>query len=272
MSWEDILKKIDYNDMSDDLKRTVVYMMLNDTAIDERLEDYFTSVYDTEGSKSMSEELPFPKNFTLRAFGNIETRDDNFLVNVDLIAYNDDDRKENYYLGGWYADENLRELPDFSDDMPEGRDFEDLSTDFEYLSNTMMLPDFEIPKNPEKKNDFRNADYNKLVSYLKEAGEWDEDLEEDAMRSMKKDKKKVKHSSKIKQWLEEATDLATQKFEQSASPDDKDSIRGAREYYDLLEYLETTDAKEWDKSKLTLKYPYAMTIVSESLDGLPTGE
>ena len=272
MTWKAILKKLDYNEMSDDLKTSVVYMILNDTYIDEKLEDYFKDIDDTDGESSIPEYLPFPDNFGLRAYGNINAEDGELDVQVDLYAYNEDDEKEQYYMGGWYGSEDLRDLPDFSTDIPEGKDFEELSTDFEYLVDTMVIPQFQTSPKPEKQDGFRDADFNKLVSYLKEAGEWNEDLEDGAMRSMKKDTKKVEHSPKIKQWLDEAQEFGAQQFEQSASPDDEDSIRGAKEYYDLLDYLGETDAKKWNKSKLTLKYPYAMTIVSESLDGLPTGE
>ena len=278
MTWKAILKKLDYNEMSDDLKRSVIYLMLNDTNVDANVEDYFTSVSDDFGQRQMVSHLPFPRqNFRLEAHGNIQADEDGLNLDVSLYAQNEDDESEAYLLGGWFGGEDdIAEMPDFSSDLPEDMTFDEAINDLDYLSNSMVLPDFTpvTEMTPKDINRFfyGKKDYNKLVSYLKQAGEWDEDLEEDAMRSMKKDTKKVEHSPKIKQWLDEAQEFGAQQFEQSASPDDKDSIRGAKEYYDLLDYLEETDAKEWNKSKLTLKYPYAMTIVSESLDGLPTGE
>tara|TARA_R100000406_G_C3072788_1_gene114656 strand:- start:1 stop:165 length:165 start_codon:yes stop_codon:yes gene_type:complete len=53
MTWKAILKKVDYNEMSDDLKRSVIYLMLNDTNVDANVEDYFTSVSDDFGQRQL---------------------------------------------------------------------------------------------------------------------------------------------------------------------------------------------------------------------------
>jgi len=75
---------------------------------------------------------------------------------------------------------------------------------------------------------------------------------------------KSSQSKEIDDFLEEIEDFATQQFEQAYSPDDDDSIETAKEYYEMLEYLETTNYIQWDLREIKRKFPIAFMMVEEA--------
>ena len=76
--------------------------------------------------------------------------------------------------------------------------------------------------------------------------------------------KQAPQSEEINNFLEEIEDYATQQFEQAYSPDDDDSIETAEEYYNMLEYLETTNYIQWDLREIKRKFPVAFMMVEEA--------
>jgi hypothetical protein len=167
--------------------------------------------------------------------------------------------KESYYIGRIAFDLDQNDYKMNEDD--EDWDFETNVSFFDF----MEFSNYEVYMELADFSEFtRGVDYNKLVSYLKKAGKWDE---EDMASSMKP--AKVSHRQEVNEWLEEAEDYATQKFEQSYSPQDDASIEDAQDFYKLLEYLETTNEDDWDENKMRRDFGAAMTIVSETLGGLP---
>lgn len=276
MTWKMILKKMDYNQLSDYEKRNIFYEMVGDGAHEEiGLDDFINSFSDTEGKSTIPNEFAFPKDdFRLLALGGIEIYEDNVEGQFDIyverprklnqrgqLPDNFDFDKESYYIGQikFDVDQEDYKMSDEDDDW----DFEtDVSFfDFIEFSNYdvyMELTTFEQFN--------RGVDYNNLVSYLKEAGRWNE---EDMASSMETKPAKVSHRQEVNEWLEEAENYATQKFEQSYSPQDDASIEDAQDFYKLLEYLETTNEDDWDENKMKRDFGAAMVIVSETLGGLP---
>jgi len=269
MTWKLILKKMDYNKLSDSEKRAIFYDMVGDTAYEEiELGDLIDSFYDSEGYSEIPNEFAFPKDrFRLVALGGIEIDEDDYDVNFEVFVENPEkpskkegeifsDLPEMYFIGDikFYG-----KVEDYkSSNADEDWELTDLSfNDFLELSESngyLDLVDF--------KNFNQNVDYNKLVSYLKEAGKWGGQTSVEKLP-------KVSHREEVKSWLEEAENYATRKYEQSYSPDDDASIEEAQDFYKLLEYLETTNEDDWDDGKLKRDFGAAMDIVSETLGGLP---
>ena len=198
------------------------------------------------------------------AEGPITTDEDSIKFDVFLYINNPENDDERYFLGGWYGHIYVENLPDFQPEYLDerGMTVEEALNDWDFLKGASIFPNFSQIENPLQDLDSSpkgNMDYNKLVSYLKKAGKWDEDMEPMNISP------KVNHRKEVKDFLEDAHDYAAQRFEQAFS-EDSDT---AKEFYDLLEYLETTRENSWDKRQLSLKYPTAMLIVSETLGGLP---
>jgi hypothetical protein len=282
MTWKMILKKMDYNQLSDYEKKNIFYEMVGDGAHEEiGLDDFIRTYYDTEGYSTMPKEFAFPEDdFRLLALGGMEIYGDEdegriegeFHIYVEsrkkritprepTAGMFDDVDKESYYIGRIAFDLDQNDYKMNEDD--EDWDFETNVSFFDF----MEFSNYEVYMELADFSEFtRGVDYNKLVSYLKKAGKWDE---EDMASSMKTKPAKVSHRQEVNEWLEEAEDYATQKFEQSYSPQDDASIEDAQDFYKLLEYLETTNEDDWDENKMRRDFGAAMTIVSETLGGLP---
>lgn len=265
MRWMVILKNVDYNKVDDRTKMEIIMQLFGgDFTVDEYLGDYYNDVNDMFGISSVPPQFGFPSNFEMYAEGPITTDSDSINFDVFLYIINPDNDAERYYLGGWFGDINVEDLQDFQPEYLEGRGMtvEEALNDWDFLEGSSMFPNFRQIGNPLQDLDSftkGSMDYNKLVSYLKEAGKWNEDMEPQIKSS------KVNHRKEVKDFLEDAHDYAAQRFEQSFS-EDSDM---AKEFYDLLEYLETTREDTWNRSQLSLKYPAAMLIVSETLGGFP---
>lgn len=271
MNWKMILKKMDYNQLSDYEKRAIFYKIVGDNAYEEiELGDFIDSFYDSEGYSEIPDGFAFPKDrFRLVALGGIEIYEDDFSVNFEVFAENTkkpskkegeifSDSPEMYFIGDIKFDGKAEDYK--MSNVDEDWKLTDLSfSDFIEFSESNGYLDLVNFNNFNQ-----DADYNKLVSYLKEAGKWND---EDMASSMKP--AKVSHRQEVNEWLEDAHGYATQKFEQSYSPQDDASIEDAQDFYKLLEYLETTNEDDWDENKMRRDFGAAMVIVSETLGGLP---
>ncbi len=264
MKWKMILKKMDYNQLSDYEKRNIFYEIVGDTAYEEiELGDFINSYYDSEGYSEIPRDFGVSDNkFQLLALGGMdiyEDGDEEYVdVNFDVYLRNMEDREETYYIGSISYN---KETDDYKmSDADEDWELEDLPfSDFLEFSESEVVLELTTF---EQFN--RGVDYNELVSHLRETGKWND---EDMASSMKP--AKVSHRQEVNEWLEEAENYATQKFEQSYSPQDDASIEDAQDFYKLLEYLETTNEDDWDENKMKRDFGAAMVIVSETLGGLP---
>lgn len=277
MTWKMILKKMDYNQLSDYEKRMIFYEMVGDGAHEEiGLDEFINSFSDTEGYSTMPNEFAFPENdFRLLALGGIQIFPNEIEGQFDIYVQREgtkkptgipdgrgifgDVDKESYYIGeiAFSLDPEDYKMSDEDDDW-------DFETDVSFF-DFMEFSNYDVYMKLATFEQFNTGvDYNKLVSYLKEAGKWND---EDMASSMKP--AKVSHRREVNEWLEEAEDYATQKFEQSYSPQDDASIEDAQDFYKLLEYLETTNEDDWDENKMKRDFGAAMVIVSETLGGLP---
>lgn len=259
MSWKYILKRVDYNDLDDNSKRRIAYALTGDEVYFELTDLYGDfPLYSVESTDDLPKGMGFPKHFKLYSEGDMEISeeegaDPSLYTNISVYAKNPNDKKESYYLGHFREEQEIADLEHIL------RDNQDLAT----LEELMLVPDFKFAS---WKNTFMDADYNKLVGYLKETNKWEEISHiEDKMMKLPE----VSHSKEVDKWLEDAEDYASQKFEQSYSRDDESSIGTAQEFYKLLEYLRTNKETSWNEGDLKRKFPTAMLIVSETLDGLP---
>ena len=262
-----ILKKMDYNQLSDYEKRTIFYEIVGANAYEEiELGDFINSYYDSEGRSEIPKDFGVSDDkFQLLALGGMdifeedEDSDEGYVdVHFEVYLENMEDREEYYYIGSISYNKKTDDykMPDADEDWElENLPFSDF-LEFSESEVVLELTTFEQFN--------RGVDYNKLVSHLKETGKWDE---EDMASSMKP--AKVSHRQEVNEWLEDAHGYATQKFEQSYSPQDDASIEDAQDFYKLLEYLETTNEDDWDENKMRRDFGAAMLIVSETLGGLP---
>ena len=262
MSWKYILKRVDYNDLDDKSKQEIKYSLIGRDYLEPTLMDFFVDFpfYDESATSSIKElDMGFPDYFELFALGSMELQESDLITDIAVYIRNKKNKNETYYLGGFRGDENMEKLFGDSHSREDIRQNLDIYT----MRDSMVIPDFEHEKISRM---FEGADYNKLVTYLKETNKWEEISHiEDKMMKLPE----VSHSKEVDNWLEEAEDYASQKFEQSYSRDDESSIGTAQEFYKLLEYLRTNKETSWNESDLKRKFPTAMLIVSETLGGLP---
>ena len=169
MSWTNILKKFDYNDLDDDAKQEINKALLGKGFLKPSL--LYFSHFPHNGDFYLFEEkadshipiekfdMGFPKDFELSASGEIEIYNGNVFTDVSIyIRHKNMDYEDRYYIGNFKGKKTISK--DVEKDIIESRDLRKLK---EYL------PEF----NPEQERYlFAQADYNKLVSYLKETNKW----------------------------------------------------------------------------------------------------